>query len=235
MKKNKVIFLTLFVILITIMMLWVKENPLLTINLFNRSQYDSILNYQITTLPLAGLVLGLVALFTKGKALAFLNMQKRDGVITPEPWIGIKPKENESWKSLGRNFALIITIVTSVVVYFQVLNQSMPRVDLFMIWLAVGFALINSFVEEIVFRFSFVGVGTYENAKPLLIQGLSAAIFGLAHYFGTPSGFPGVLMAGFIGWFLSKSMIETKGFFWAWLIHFLQDVVIYLALFMSTK
>jgi hypothetical protein len=43
----------------------------------------------------------------------------------------------------------------------------------------------------------------------------------------------GVLLAAFIGWFLSKSMIETQGFFWAWFIHFLQDVVIYFALIMT--
>ncbi|MFH0850449.1 MAG: hypothetical protein V1924_05870 [Candidatus Bathyarchaeota archaeon] len=32
---------------------------------------------------------------------------------------------------------------------------------------------------------------------------------------------------GFLGWFLGKSMQETGGFAWAWLIHFLQDVIIF--------
>jgi hypothetical protein len=34
-------------------------------------------------------------------------------------------------------------------------------------------------------------------------------------------------MAGFLGWFLGKSMLETRGLFWAWFIHFWQDVLIF--------
>jgi membrane protease YdiL (CAAX protease family) len=55
---------------------------------------------------------------------------------------------------------------------------------------------------------------------------LTSALFGLGHWFGHPSGPSGVLMAGIAGWFWGKSMIETKGFFWAWVIHAIQDVVI---------
>jgi hypothetical protein len=51
-------------------------------------------------------------------------------------------------------------------------------------------------------------------------------MFGLPHYFGTPSGVIGVLMAGFLGWLLAMSLVETQGIFLAWAIHFVQDVVI---------
>jgi hypothetical protein len=56
---------------------------------------------------------------------------------------------------------------------------------------------------------------------------LTAAYFGIGHYYGVPYGIIGVLMAGILGWLLGKSMLETKGFFWAWFIHFLQDVMIF--------
>lgn len=59
----------------------------------------------------------------------------------------------------------------------------------------------------------------------------SALIFGIIHYWRNPGGFPGVILAGFLAWFLAKSILETKGIFWAWLIHFLQDVIIFSALF----
>ena len=62
-----------------------------------------------------------------------------------------------------------------------------------------------------------------ENKTILLI---SAALFGVPHYFGTPSGIPGVLMAGFLGWLLALSLIETQGLLVAWALHFVQDVVI---------
>ena len=31
----------------------------------------------------------------------------------------------------------------------------------------------------------------------------------------------------FMGWLLGKAMVETRGLFWAWWIHFLSDVVIF--------
>ena len=40
-------------------------------------------------------------------------------------------------------------------------------------------------------------------------------------------GVVGVLLATFLGWILAKSMQETRGLFWAWFIHFWQDVWIF--------
>jgi len=56
---------------------------------------------------------------------------------------------------------------------------------------------------------------------------LMAAYFGIGHFYGIPYGVIGVLMAGFLGWFLGKSMLETRGLGWAWFIHFWQDVLIF--------
>ena len=55
----------------------------------------------------------------------------------------------------------------------------------------------------------------------------SAAFFGMAHYYGAPSGVIGVVMSGVLGWFLARAMFETRGFLAPWIIHFLQDVVIF--------
>jgi membrane protease YdiL (CAAX protease family) len=55
---------------------------------------------------------------------------------------------------------------------------------------------------------------------------LTAGLFGLGHYYGQPSGPLGVVMAGIAGWFWARSMIETRGFVWAFFIHMMQDVVI---------
>jgi uncharacterized protein len=38
-------------------------------------------------------------------------------------------------------------------------------------------------------------------------------------------------LAGFLGWLLAKSIVETRGIFWAWFIHFLQDVIIFTGFF----
>jgi membrane protease YdiL (CAAX protease family) len=55
---------------------------------------------------------------------------------------------------------------------------------------------------------------------------MSALIFGVIHYFGMPGKIPGMLMAGFMGWLLTFAIIQTSGIFWAWSIHFAQDVII---------
>ncbi|MBN2550271.1 MAG: CPBP family intramembrane metalloprotease [Anaerolineales bacterium] len=54
-----------------------------------------------------------------------------------------------------------------------------------------------------------------------------AAFFGIFHFYGVPYGVVGVLLAAFLGWLLGKTMLETRGLFWAWFIHFLQDVWIF--------
>jgi len=57
---------------------------------------------------------------------------------------------------------------------------------------------------------------------------LTAAFFGLAHYFGgSPAGIPGVLIAGTLGALFAKCMLGSKGIAVPWFIHFCQNVVIY--------
>lgn len=56
---------------------------------------------------------------------------------------------------------------------------------------------------------------------------MAAYFFGIAHYFGTPGGILGGVLSIFMGWILGKAMLETRGLFWAWRIHFLSDVVIF--------
>jgi hypothetical protein len=51
--------------------------------------------------------------------------------------------------------------------------------------------------------------------------------FGIAHFYGVPYGFLGVGLATLNGWLLGKAMLETRGMFWAWWMHFLQDIVIF--------
>jgi membrane protease YdiL (CAAX protease family) len=71
--------------------------------------------------------------------------------------------------------------------------------------------------------------------SPTTIFLISALIFGLAHINGMPSGIVGIALAGILGFILAKSIFETQGFFWAWLIHFLQDVVIIASLYLMNK
>jgi membrane protease YdiL (CAAX protease family) len=99
------------------------------------------------------------------------------------------------------------------------------RYLLFSLLWAILFSIANAFSEEAIFRIGIVSplYGIFSISVIILISGIA---FGLPHYFGQPSGLVGVLMAGFLGWLLAMSLIETQGLFIAWAIHFAQDVVI---------
>lgn len=229
------LLITIAVIACAPLLIWIRNHPLLSLDLFQSQGYNLELGYQLTVLLLAIVVIGVVYGLTGKDGLAYLSLRKRDGVIRPEPWIGIKPKETETWKNLGVNFSVVITLVTVIVIYFQLVHGENVRLALYPgAILILIFAIMNAFTEEILFRFSFVAVVSKYGFSPYIAQGLAATVFGAVHYFGYPGGIAGVLMAAFIGWFLAKSILETRGFFWAWMIHFLQDVVIFAALFMES-
>jgi membrane protease YdiL (CAAX protease family) len=97
---------------------------------------------------------------------------------------------------------------------------------------ALFIAVINAFNEEFTLRAAPLSQlwATLGKQQALMI---TTAFFGLGHFYGIPSGVLGVLLSSFLGWFLGKSMLETRGFFWAWLIHFLPDAFIFTFLAIS--
>ncbi len=152
--------------------------------------------------------------------------------IKPAPLAGIKPKDGQNWMHYGINFAVVITLVTTSVIYLQHSNLAYEHLAL-VLPLSLLFALINSFVEESITRLGVV-VSLKELLPDHLIALISGGLFGMVHYWGTPGGVSGVFLAFFLGWLLAKSILETKGIFGAWLIHFLQDIVIITAIMSST-
>lgn len=87
-------------------------------------------------------------------------------------------------------------------------------------------AILNAVTEEFVFRAAPLAdladaLGTNE-AMVLL-----GAFFGLSHFYGTPGGPGGILMAGFLGWWLTKSVLETGGLTVAVAVHIALDLVIF--------
>ena len=214
--------------------IYLMSNSLFTVTRFGTNYLNRVFSYQVTTLALSLVIILIIAFLTRFQSLRLLSVTRIDGEVLPEPWIGISNKNKDTWKTLGRNMAIVISVVTAIAIYFQVYrNGVIQTLTLGSFLLILVYALTNSFVEEVTFRHTFASIVEYHNLNPYLSKALSALIFGGVHYLGTPGKIPGVLLAGFLGWFLSKSIHETKGFFWAWLIHFLQDVIIMTALFLT--
>ena len=98
--------------------------------------------------------------------------------------------------------------------------------------LALSFAAFNAAQEEFRFRAVLLArlVPVVGAGQALL---LTSALFGIAHWFGHPSGASGVVMAGIAGYAWGRSMLDTRGYLWAWLIHGSLDVVIFMLVVMS--
>jgi hypothetical protein len=175
---------------------------------------------------LVTLLVILALLLLKRHASAFF-LVKGDTAALAEPinWMGIK--EGERWNRLGRNFAIIIssgTLAFLVLAGRPPLDIAVHALPFFPAVLLT--AVLNAFNEEMTYKASFLSVleGVIGKNQALWLM---AAYFGIGHFYGVPYGVIGVLMAGFLGWFLGKSMLETRGLWWAWFIHFWQDVLIF--------
>jgi membrane protease YdiL (CAAX protease family) len=143
----------------------------------------------------------------------------------PIPFLGLRSPV--SWIWLGPAFMLVFALVLSPYLYLTVhpnFNISERIVRTFPWSLAV--AVLNAGSEEFQFR-SVLLAHLRRTFRPGEAVLLTAVFFGLGHYYGQPSGPLGVLMAGFAGWIWARSMIETRGGVWAFLIHLVQDVVIF--------
>jgi membrane protease YdiL (CAAX protease family) len=118
---------------------------------------------------------------------------------------------------------VIITVVTVVLFLASSGIPSGPIQELtIVIPVAIIIATLNAFIEEFTLRAAPLSVLWERIGKEQALL-LTTVYFALGHFYGYPSGVIGILLAGFLGYFLGKSLLETRGFFWSWLIHFLPD------------
>lgn len=196
------------------------------------SALNKQLFYQPITLVITLILLGFLALMYRDTFTQYFKVGKINAQILPTPLVGINPKPSDTWSNVGINFLVVISLVTASVSYFQFPVDQSISVKAFFVNLptVVLFALCNAFVEESITRLAPIVLLKGKIADNHIAI-ISALLFGIAHYWGSPGGVIGVLVAGFLGWLLAKSILETKGMFWAFLIHFVQDVIILSVLF----
>lgn len=224
------------VVLLTFIASWFiflfMKKPLFSFTFFDKEIMNFYFNFEFSTILISSTMLVLLYVLADKLRLSYFNVKKMDGDVKPVPLLGLK--KGQRWKEVGFSVGSIITLATAVVVYLQVAHKTgisiklIPEIPLLLLM-----ALMNSFTEEVIYRLSYATIVANEKMDDRISEILSAVIFGAVHYYGVaPSGIPGALMAGYFGWFLSKSIHETQGFFWAWLVHFAQDTVILFFLFM---
>lgn len=145
--------------------------------------------------------------------------------VEPSKLIGMKsPKP---WTKIGSIFTIIFSIGTLMFLLFSTFPSASDFVRaLPLIPVAILIAAINAFNEEFTLRAAPLSElkGVIGKMQALLI---TTVYFGLGHFYGVPSGILGIVLSAYLGWFIGKSLLETKGFFWAWIIHFFPDVIIF--------
>lgn len=180
--------------------------------------------YQGITLGISFCVM-LALWFLKKKKLSYFKIGNWSAPATPVKILGITT--NDNWLKIGFTFAIVISGVTLM---FMIINSYQDLGNISSSAWVLGFACaiplsaVNAFNEEIITRWTIAEGFTGSLAK--YAPWVSAMVFGSVHFFGTPGGLIGSLMAGFLGWFLVRSIQDTKGLGWAWLIHFAQDMII---------
>ncbi len=184
----------------------------------------SMLGTQLLRLGVALCMLGVMFAIKRRREAFFLVKGKLDATAAPIPFLMTRPTP---WTRLG--LVLSVCVSLGLLAFLVLAGAPAPSFLLRALPLlpaVLFFALLNSFSEEFNYRASLLSTleGVTGKDQSLL---LTAAFFGLGHYYGVPYGLIGVLMAGFLGWLLGKSMLETRGFSWAWFIHLLQDVLVF--------
>ncbi len=185
----------------------------------------SAISTHLLRLAPALIILAFLLLNGRRRSDLFLVKGNISAPVEPSRLLGMK--KSEPWTRTGTIFAAIFASVT--LIYLTLSNPpSLSTIEsaLPLIPVAIVIAAINAFNEEFTLRAAPLSElrTSVGNHQGLLITTL---FFGLGHFYGVPSGILGVLLASFLGWFLGKSMLETKGFTWAWFIHFLPDVFIF--------
>jgi membrane protease YdiL (CAAX protease family) len=163
----------------------------------------------------------------------FLRVGNLRAPTQPEPVLGMR--RSVRWSHFGGAMLLLFGVALPLFLYFTVQPNfaRLAHVWDFAPWI-LATAVLNAANEEFNFRSVFLArLNAIISPREAVV--VTAVFFGLGHYYGQPSGPVGVVMAAFAGWIWGKSMIETRGFVWAFSIHMVQDIVIFAFLAMAIR
>jgi membrane protease YdiL (CAAX protease family) len=176
---------------------------------------------------LSGAVLLCFTLIGSGITRRDLFLCKGNPAAPAQPIQFLGLRKPVPWTWLGPAFILVFAVALAPYLYLTVHPnfRVSDRILRTFPW-SLAVAVLNAASEEFQFR-SVLLAHLREVFRPGEAVLLTAVFFGVGHYYGQPSGPLGVAMAGFAGWIWARSMIDTRGGVWAFLIHMFQDIVIF--------
>jgi len=203
--------------------------PKIPLNLHKNEFVNGLFKYQLLVTIVAFVVFFLTIKITPPSKL-LLQFGNLKTIAVKDKWLGINGKS--TWKRNSIQLLIFISAATGIFMFLGVkYTDSLSNFKWWFIPIVLLISLTNSFGEEMIYRFAING-NLINNTPKITVIVISAVLFGLPHYMGFPSGIIGIIMAGFLGYILSKITYETQGIGIAWTIHFIQDIIIFTALFM---
>ena len=181
---------------------------------------------RIVKIGVAFLMMGILSFTGRQRGDYFLTKGQLNAPAENVRWLRIM--KGTPWSHVGSVIAVCAFVPVLAVLWLSdspssaILTRALPYLPA-----AILFAAMNGFGEEMSLRAPLLAAlqGQVDRRHVLM---LTAVYFGLAHYSGSvSSGIIWVMFAGFLGWLMGRSMLETKGAFWAWLIHFMEDIPIF--------
>jgi hypothetical protein len=183
---------------------------------------------QLTKLVLALLMVGILLMLGYGRRDLFLARGDLRAPISPVRWLGFP--HPDPWWRFGLQWGFYVAAGLALVLYLVQRPSGQLSAVLPMVPSILFYAALNAFNEEMTYRAPLLA--TLEPAVgSTQAVWMAALLFGSAHYYGM--GLAGAVLSVFMGWLLGKAMVETRGLFWAWWIHFLSDVAIFTFLAMT--
>ncbi len=172
----------------------------------------SVLSYAVSA-QVAGQVFGIGSLSSEVHAEAF----------------GLAHAAMSSWLQFG----ILLTFGFGLTTY-ALCSSAFRGVDNWSVFLrrfggwVIALAAVNALSEELIYRGAVVAAaeGQLYSWQTAL---LSAVLFSIAHVRGQANGAIVVIGSAVVGWFFAQSVMQTQGLFWAWCMHFVQDIVIFAA------
>jgi membrane protease YdiL (CAAX protease family) len=179
---------------------------------------------QLSEMAVALILIGVLFLLRKRRQRFFLVRGDRHAMVEPVRWLAQK-SPGPLW-----SFGMVFTLVVIVGQFFMFILPLSPTAEalrdlVFLSPVILLLAVANGFTEETIFRAAPISP-VYEVVGKSNAIWMAAMLFGLSHYIsGAPSGIPGVLITALLGCFFGKCMLDSKGFFWPWLFHTIQDIL----------
>jgi membrane protease YdiL (CAAX protease family) len=161
----------------------------------------------------------LVASFVMMGVLALLGYR-------PQEFFFSSGAHGKLW--IGSGVLAAVVMGFTMLVYFQTTAAEASGAvgDVRYLPLALLLAAMNSFAEEMLYRGALLGPLLRHVTANQAIA-MTAVLFGIAHYHGTPSGFPGMALTFMAGWIFGLAMVETRSILLPWFLHFVPDAVIF--------